>query len=446
MDTEPDYELDAYLRSADKSDLLCDVKVWLPRDPSADGRMQVVVMGVDANRAHPQGLVSFVSDEGVEAAGLRFEAREVLVRRSQSKGPRKAGGTKLTITHVGSLRIETGRRAQEENESPKGPPHWLQFVLSELSYGRPRGISTVDFRGNRSVHSGKAKVLRMVHSAGAGAACELELEQHWTWTSDGDTRISATSAPVLNLLNTPQHGEPLGEALTNMADDACVLLTLAARHRVVVHTVVSGWDASVIQEWRNPLARIRARTEEEACGPLIDVAEVEGYFSHASAFWSDLDAGKRDAIRQAVFAVHPFTDRTLEGGFLAMFSALEGLAKRWGRDTGSLREKVEALLQRYPVRIGGLWPLFDTEAGAGLYWIRNELAHGRMVGRFALGALVLAHDHLQLWLEHVLLAVMGYTHRLHGGDWLRGQVVEQLAQVAEMQGVLRESARRSKGE
>lgn len=444
MDTEPDYELDAYLRSADQSDLLCDVKVWLPRDPNADGRMQVVVMGVDANRAHPQGLESFVSDEGVEAAGLGFEAREVLVRRSQFKGPRKAGGTKLTITHVGSFRIETDRRPRGKNDSPKGPLQWLQFVLSELSYGRPQGISTVDFRGNRSVHSGKAKVLRMVHSA--GAACELELEQHWTWTNDGTTRISAASAPVLNLLNTPQHSGSSVELLTSMADDACVLLTLAARHLVVVHTVVSGWDTSVINEWRNPLARIRARTEEEACGPLINVAEVEDYFSHASAFWSDLDAGKRDAIRLAVFAVHPFTDRTVEGGFLAMFSALEGLAKRWGRDTGSLREKVEALLQRHPVRIGGLWSLFDTDAGAGLYWIRNELAHGRMVGRLVPGALVLALDHLQLWLEHVLLAVMGHTHRPHDGDWLRGQVVYQLAQVAKMQGVLRESARRSKSE
>lgn len=444
MDTEPDYELDAYLRGADKSDLLCDVKVWLPSDPSSDGRMQVVVMGVDANRAHPQGLVSFVSDEGVEAAGLRFEAREVLVRRSQSKGPRKAGGTKLTIAHVGSLRIETGWRAREENDSPKGPPHSLQFVLSELAYGRPQKIPTADFRGNRTVRSGKAKVLRMVHSA--GAVCELELEQNWTWTSNGDTRISATSTPVLNLLNPTRHIEPKVESLTNMVDDACVLLTLAARHRVVVHTVVSGWDALVIKEWRNPLARIRARTEEEACGPLISVAEVEGYFLHASAFWSDLEVGKRDAIRLAVFAIHPSTDRTVEGAFLAMFSALEGLAKGWGRNTGTLREKVDALLQRYPVRIGGLWPLFDTEAGVGLYWIRNELAHGRVVGRFAPGALVLADDHLQLWLEHVLLAVMGYTHRLHRDDWLREQVVEQLAQVAEMQGVLRESARRFKGE
>ena len=246
----------------------------------------------------------------------------------------------------------------------------------------------------------------MLHSA--GTVCELELEQHWTWRRDEDTRVSASSTPVLNLTNMTQHNETSVETLTDIADDACVLLSLGARHRVVIHTVVSGWGASVIQEWRNPLSRIRARTEEEACGPLIDVKELEGYFSHVSAFWSDLDARKRDAIRLAVFAVHPSTDRTLEGGFLAMFSAMEGLAKTWGSDTVTLRKKIDALLERHPVRIGGLWPLFDTPAGAGLYWIRNELAHGRSVGRFALGALVLAQDHLHLWLEHMLLAVMGY--------------------------------------
>ncbi|MGV8893596.1 MAG: hypothetical protein ACOH2K_11780 [Burkholderiaceae bacterium] len=440
LDTDPDYELDAFLRSAGRPDLLCDVKVWLPCDPSTDGRMEVVVMGVDARRAHPEGLATFISDKDVEAAGLRFEAREVLVRSSRSKGPRKAGGTKLTITHVGSLRIETGKRARDESDQIKGAPQWLQFVLSELSYGRPQRSSTLDFRGNRSVHGGRTIILRMVRSE--GVTCELELEQHWTWTCDADTRVSATSTPVLNVLNIGQDYKTSVEELTNVADDACVLLSLAARHRVVVHTVVSVWDGLLVREWRNPLARIRTSAEEEACGPLIGVSELEGYFSQVSVFWGGLDTGERDSIRLAVFAVHPTTDRTLENGFLAMFSVLEGLALRWGRDTGTLRDKVNALLRLHPVHIGGLWPLFDTEVGVGLYWIRNELAHGRRVGRFAPGALVLAQDHLQLWLESMLLAVMGYRPQPHGRDRLREQILPQRPQVTEMQEKLRDSARR----
>jgi hypothetical protein len=442
VDQKPDYEVDAYLRRAGERDILCDLKLWLPRDPSADGRMEVIAIGVDASQALHDG-VTFVSDASVEAAGLRLEAREVLVRSSQSRGRRKAGGARLTIAHVGTLRIETKTRSAPDGESLAGQPKSLQFVLSEIAYGCPVHGTTVDYHGSRTVHRGTSKVLAMIHSN--GASVQFGLEQHWAWRNDGNTRVSATSTPVLNVLNLCQSSDTPVEDLTDLAKDACMFLTLAARHLVVVHSVVTSWDAAIVQEWFNPLGRLRARTEEEACGPLISADDVEDYFSHPSVFWRDLNASKRDAIRLAVFAIHPFTERSLEGGFLAMFSSLEGLARRWGQDSGKFRQKVEVLLQRHPVSIGGLWPLFDTDAGPGLYWIRNELAHGRRIGRFADGSLALAHDHLQLWLEHMLLAVIGYTSRPHRDDWLRGQVVNQLKQVTSMQGKLAVAESQAKG-
>jgi len=440
MDQEPDYELDAYLRRPDEKDILCDLKLWLPRDPSADGRMEVVAIGVNATHAlHDQ--VTFVSEESVEAAGLRLEAREILVRNSHSSGRRKAGGARLTIAHLGTLRIETRTRVASDGESGAGELKGLHFALSEIAYGRPLHGTTVDYHGNRTVHQGKPKVVGLVHE---GETIQFELEQHWTWRSDGKTSVSASSTPVFNVLNLCQCSADSVNGLTDLAKDACMFLTLAARHLVVIHSVVIVSERAIVQDWFNPLGRLRSQTEEDACGPLVCPDDVEKYFERASLFWRDLNPIKCDAIRLAVFAMHPFSNRSLEGGFLAMFSSMEGIAKRWGRETGTLRNKIDALLQMYPIGIAGLWPIFDTAAGPGLYWIRNELAHGRSIARFADGALTLAHDHLQLWLEHILLAVVGYSNRQHRLDWLRRQVVVQLAQVASMQASLAEAERQAK--
>jgi hypothetical protein len=438
VEPQPDYELDAYLRIPDRSELLCDLRIWLPRDPKTDGRIAVVAMGVDATSAHPEGLVSLVSDPELEASGLKVAVTEVLVRRSSSRGPRKAGGATLTIAHVGRVRIETRIGVQTGDQSQPRNLKSARFWLSDLEYGRPSQIPVADFLGNRSVNKGKMRAVRMLLPS--GHSCEFEIDEHWKWRQESATQISASSSPVLNLLEVSKYADTPLELLTSLADDACALLSLAARHRVVVHTVDSVCNHSAIEEWRNPLSRPRALSEEEACGPLIDVKELETYFLKASSFWADLNSEKRDAIKLAIFSIHPLIDRTLEGAFLAMFSALEGIAKRWGLGNGTLRDKVTALLVSHPAHTGDLWPLFDSaESEVGLYWIRNELAHGRRVGRFAEGAQVLANDHLHLWLEQVLLAVIGYYRGYSPRDWLTLQVPSQRHKVTQMRRVLRNS-------
>lgn len=75
----PDHEFDGCLHTKDGQNLLCDIQVWLPRSPSADAKVQVVVMGVNAHDL-PQGLVSLTSDKLLEAQGFRFSAKEVFIR------------------------------------------------------------------------------------------------------------------------------------------------------------------------------------------------------------------------------------------------------------------------------------------------------------------------------------------------------------------------------
>ncbi len=429
--SDPDYEIDAYLRSDGKPDVLCDLKIWLPDDPDSDGRVEIVAINTEAGVAHPLGLASIRSEADVESAGLRLEAEEVLVRQTRSRGHRKAGGAQVTATHIGRLRIVTTFGVPGAQSSRQS----IQFVLSDVDYGMPWCTPIVDYQGNRRVEIGPRKLLRM--ATDGGSLCGFDLDRHWSWKSTDPKRLSAASSPVFRLVDVDQHtGTPM-EALTTAADDACVLFTLAARHRVLVHSTVVTHDGAIDREWRNPLARQRSQTEEAAAGPLIDPEQVEEYFSHASDLWKGLTADQRDVIRLAVFAVHPTTDQTLESGFLSMFSSLEGLATTWGKRSGTLRERVDALLAAHPVAIGGLCPIFDDGAGAGLYGVRNELAHGRTLSRKVPGALVLAQDHLQLWIEHVLLAILGFRPRQHRHDWLRSQLAGQFTQVRQMQDLLR---------
>lgn len=434
---KPDHEFDGYLYTSGGQSLLCDVQVWLPRSPSADAKIQVVVMGVNAHDL-PQGLVSLTSDKLLENLGFRFSAKEVLIRHAVSHSiRRKAGGAKLTIGHVGSWTIEQWRlrntTALEDADAIDTTVKSVELVLSSLDYAQPRVGETVDYKGNRTIKEfAPPRVLRFASDSGE-ILCAWEIQRHWHWARSAGDEISATCSPILHLSSYQDHCvTPLGrEALVQIGDDACVLLSLAARHRVAVNAIDSFTESAHAQEWRYPLQRLRAVTEEAARGPLIDEDELEAYFEHATRWWSGLTDIQKDSIRLAVFAINPIVNSDIESRFLSMFAALEGLTRRWIKSS-QFCSSFKVMLQTYPVQISGLWPVCDEPRGKDLYWLRNEFAHGRTVMRPAPGALPLASDHLHLWLEYVLLALMKYDRRGYNSDWLTNQVYKQRDKVKQM--------------
>lgn len=46
MDDRPDFKLDAYLVKQGQRGPLCDVRVWLPKQPADDGRMEAQAFGL----------------------------------------------------------------------------------------------------------------------------------------------------------------------------------------------------------------------------------------------------------------------------------------------------------------------------------------------------------------------------------------------------------------
>lgn len=451
MSEKPDYEFDGYLHTQNGRNFLCDIQVSLPHAPSSDAKVQVVVMGVNS-KGLPQGdLLCLTSNEAVEAQGLIFKAQEVLIRRATSQLVRRsAGGTKLEIAHIGSWTFERRLSADATDIDDTGSDTENQVVksvdllLSSLNYAMPQVAETVDYKGNRTIKELSPPRTLLFKNSSDEILCAWELQRHWHWTRSTPDEISTTSFPVLHLIDSKNSSTTaLGrEDIVLAGDDSCILLTLAARHRVVVHTINSFYAFTHIQEWRNPLKRLRAVTEEEACGPLIGNEELEHYFEHATRWWSGLTDIQKDSVRLAIFAINPLSESTMESRFLNMFSALEGLTKRWGKGE-KFCPRFSAIIQAHPIQITGLWSVCESTGGKNLYWLRNELAHGRSVMRFAPGVLPLATDHLQLWLEYVLLSLMNYRKKPNFRDWLSQQVPMRREDINRLRQILCEQTRGS---
>lgn len=440
---EPDYEFDGYLCTSEGERFLCDIRLWLPKETDADAAIEVVVIGEIGSSSALQGFVTLISEEAVDAAGLRFEAKGAYIRSSRSIAQkRRAGGTRLKFLHISSWTIEKGPVNIES--SPEQTFDSVVIKLSALDYGAPKSFDTFTPQGNRTIEELDPPKLLSIRNASGDVKCEWHLQRYWEWSKTSRSKIIATAYTALSLCDaSKRYTAATREELLRQVNDICLLLTLAARHRVFPHIITTSAHIHTTQKWLNPLQRQRATTEEEALGPLIAQTHIEDYFIHMSKWWSSLDLVKKDAIRLAIFAINPSTNSTLESNYIAKFSAFEGLVKRWGpKETSklNLKAKTEAMLQLHSPRISGLWPLFDNTGGKSLYWIRNELAHGREVMRLAPGALSLANDHLHLWLEYTLLAIAGYSHQTHWGDWLSNEIPSQREQLKQISLMLERQA------
>jgi hypothetical protein len=440
MDDRPDFKLDAYLVKQGQRGPLCDVRVWLPKQPADDGRMEVQAFGLPVDNELCGNGFSLVNDE---EPGFYFEASDILIRSSSTQFGRRVGGTTLEIDHVERLTIRRNLRGGAYHELLSVES--ATFQLSQVHYAIPSKVWSMDFRGNRDFgHSYSPPRLLVRDLFGEGLA--LELDRHWNWVDhdDGDT-IVARSTPVL-VFHDPSNASPAPlNTLRQSARTAALLLSLAARWRVVVHGFHAYFNGVTHEEWDYPISRVRAANGlEDSRDFLVHPSYLENFIQSASSRISSFGEAKIDAVFLAIYSLHPTVKHSVESRFLALFVALEGLARQFGSANGGMHRIIPALLAAYPPGISGLWPILGEQGLPGLKDLRNELAHGRNFSRRVPGSLSFAEDHLQLWIEYLLLSILDGRAYAHGPDWLARHAMEQRDGMASLRIQLSEAGIRSR--
>ena len=205
------------------------------------------------------------------------------------------------------------------------------------------------------------------------------------------------------------------------------------------------------QQFRSPLERNRIEREETGRDELIPLPEFEAFMQKAITSWENLSKEGKDSIRLAIVAMHPLTEPSSQRDYLAMFAALEALSKLHKNDVVSelddawesvqtllsecidnqasispdlqdfLKKNLKALkqgkkietrikefLKFHNVYLDYLWPIFVKGKLPDLYSVRNELAHGQHFSDELFGAFLIAHEHLSLVLERVVLSLLGF--------------------------------------
>lgn len=453
-DSKPDHEFDAYLKRQGSPDVLCDVRVWLPRDASEDMYILMFAPGSqDVDSVFSQGSLTLTSETYQEVSTFEVVASGVHLKGVSAPAvPRKASGITFDLLHIAELTIDSKISAGSKSTGAKSDEivKSLCFQLSDLKYAKPEAFVTPDYLGDRKVDIKKTYVVKCSNNYGYSG--EFRLEKHYpSWREHGINKEIVCSQRVLAWQGIDSTKVADIPHLFRLADDVCLLLSLAARRRVMVLGYHYFTQYRSFQQFRSPLERNRIEREETGRDELIPLAEFEAFMQTAITSWGNLSKEGQDSIRLAIVVLHPLTEPSPERDYLAMFAALEGLSKLhkdkvvseldqlWKdveaalskcidsqsaissdaqvflkknlsalKQGKKLEDRIKEFFKSRNITVDDLWPVFGEDKLPDLYWARNELAHGRHFSDERFGAFLKAQEHLSLVLERVVLCMLGF--------------------------------------
>lgn len=437
---KPSYEFDGRVFNEGRASPLCNIKIWLPLDCHEDALISISsssstdfpAQGITDTREGQTLLVSEIDSHW----GLEIKASNIFIGNLRIHHGMKTGGVSIFLDHIGSLKIRQKLDHQENptegsTEDSKENFTSIYFLLSDLDYGQPFSTPYSDYHGNRKNNTSESRHLKMRLG---DKEVIFELYKHWNWQTIEFGREITGSCPAFHIKGTENFQLGQLETIQRLADDACVLLTLAARHLTVIHVMVFTTDKRLEQNWINPLGRQRSTTVEGATGPLIKENLLSSYFDSASRSWDGFTPQQKDAIRLAIFALHPFSHSSIEGNYLQMFAALEGVARAWFPNLFKINKKIEELIKKFPPYDQNLWPIIESK-NKGLDAIRNHLSHGYLRSEIQHEAILVARDHLQLWIERIILRILAFQTNETPQDWLSRHVKNHQNELPRLQSV-----------
>lgn len=453
-DTKPDYEFDAYLKRKGSPDILCDMKILLPRNASEDVRISLFAPGKqDVDSVFSQDTMMLKSETYQKSPAFEVVASGVHLKQvSAQLDKRKASGTSINLLHIAELTIDSRISSDSTLSKPKNEEaiSSLLFRLSDLRYATPEVLVKPDYLGNRKIDITKTYEVNCSNNKNNNG--KFLLEKHYShWQKHGLNKESVYSQRVMVWQGNDSTNVDNIPSLLKLADDVSLLLTIAARHRVMVLGYEYTTQHHSFKQFRSPLERNRIEREETGRDELILIGECEDFMQTAIATWGNLSNEGKDCIRLAIVALHPLTELSPQRDYLAMFAALEGLSKlHKGKVASELEEvwsdihsslskcidnqlsisldvqdflknnlsvlkqgkkletRMKDFLKSLNVYLDDLWPVFGNAKHPSLYWARNELAHGRHFNGGRFGTFLRAEEHLRLTLERVVLCVLGF--------------------------------------
>jgi hypothetical protein len=435
-DNKPDYEFDAYLKADNQSSVLCNVALWLPTD--ADENLQIEIDSPEERSIVEKFMGKFVSVESevyLDKPQLSVILSKVWIKQiTRQLAMRKLARTRVKLRHVSELNIseKTGNGGEEDGLAT------VYFQLSNLLYGQPEAWVVPDYLGSRKVE------IKKNYTAQSSTGLIFKLEKHYSsYSNISKNKEVVSSQNVISV--TGQICVAEIDTIYKETNDFALLLSFAARHQVMVLGYEYWAESKRVRCFKDPLDRYQVKDEEVVEDSLIPIQHFELFVNGALEKWHSIDEKVRLAIKDAIYAIHPFNNS--HQSYLDMFSAFEGIINlsktnvgtevdnNWDclqknlnacidsqqlsdnangflkegirnlRKSETFKNKTEYRLNELGVVVNDLWPIFE---GVSLYQIRNNLAHGR---RMELDTVYLiAQEQLQFLLERFVLVLLGFDY------------------------------------
>lgn len=318
---EPDHEFDAYLRVAGRPEQLCDCLIWLPKDASEDAQVEITVpMSPDPPIYFGPGPLTFVGREGrreITLSGVWLKSGP-----AHPSPPRLAGRSRVELFQIDHIVERTDFK--EAGDSANRFPEELSFALTDCPYLRPAISTELDRSGGEKVTVVGQLTVQY---------CPLgmiKFERRYTRYRREDVPGTVTTFALVASITDPAPAmiEKMEVTQENM-EDACLLASLGARHRVMVIRVDSAVHDTFCQKWIDPLRRPRPEPQNDRFTEgLIPQLEFEHFFRMAGNEFYRASLADRKRIRDVIYILAPMFDLGgEEPAFLSAFSALEGLSR-----------------------------------------------------------------------------------------------------------------------
>lgn len=327
----------------------------------------------------------------------------------------------------------------------------VSFWISPNDFLSPLIFSSRSYTG--TVENKKKNLYKKIINKGLA----LTFDKHFQYNDKNKMELRQWSNLVACAkINIP--AENVDEFLSTVlpeVDNFLLVVSLATKRR----TACIGWTASDGKtfttyyrgNFKYPDFKKDGRIEDgliehQDFGQFVDI-------THASfmAFENKL------ALRNAIWAIVPSKETTIEESFLRLFAGLETLVLDFKRSKGmeyvlplskwamvkenikkhigsckelemtstqrgsmykkldelnriSLREAFAAFCIEYAINVEDLWPVFNLAGIAGLVEIRNKLTHGDPLPSKLFPSLMVAREHLRALVERVMVSVLGWDY------------------------------------